>query len=209
MAGDATPRPAGAARRRTTGRRAGPPPRPTASSRSRPPAGERPLAEQGGHDVHELLLQPLASRRARASSWWSRCCAVLADRGPQLGDAVAGRPRSVATTGGRQPSRVGEVEHRSRSRRVSSTPGRSALLITNTSAISSRPALFACTASPQPGFTTTTVVSAAPAISTSTWPTPTVSIEDPRPADGVEDADRLEGGERRARRGGRGSPSSG
>ena len=65
---------------------------------------------------------------------------------------------------------------RSRSRRVSSAPGRSALLITNTSAISSRPALLACTESPQPGFTTTTVVSAAPATSTSTWPTPTVSI---------------------------------
>ena len=35
--------------------------------------------------------------------------------------------------------------------------------------------MFACTPSPQPGFTTTTVVSAFPAISTSTWPTPTVS----------------------------------
>ena len=65
---------------------------------------------------------------------------------------------------------------RSRSRPVSSVPGRSALLITNTSAISSRPALLAWTASPHPGFTTTTVVSAAPATSTSTWPTPTVSI---------------------------------
>ena len=35
--------------------------------------------------------------------------------------------------------------------------------------------MFACTPSPQPGLTTTTVVSAAPAISSSTWPTPTVS----------------------------------
>ena len=62
-----------------------------------------------------------------------------------------------------------------RSRSVSSAPGRSALLSTNTSAISSRPALAACTASPQPGLITTIVVSAAPATSTSTWPTPTVS----------------------------------
>ena len=63
----------------------------------------------------------------------------------------------------------------SRSRRVSSAPFRSALLMTKMSAISIRPALFACTLSPQPGLTTTTVVSALPAISTSTCPTPTVS----------------------------------
>ena len=35
--------------------------------------------------------------------------------------------------------------------------------------------MFACMESPQPGVTTTTVVSAADAISTSIWPTPTVS----------------------------------
>ena len=35
--------------------------------------------------------------------------------------------------------------------------------------------MFACTPSPQPGVTTTTVVSVAPAMSSSTWPTPTVS----------------------------------
>jgi hypothetical protein len=49
------------------------------------------------------------------------------------------------------------------------------LLTTNTSAISISPALLACTASPHPGFTTTTVVSLWPTTSTSTWPTPTVS----------------------------------
>ena len=65
---------------------------------------------------------------------------------------------------------------RSRSATVSSTPARSALFTTKMSAISMRPALFACTVSPHPGFTTTTVVSASPAISTSTCPTPTVSI---------------------------------
>ena len=47
--------------------------------------------------------------------------------------------------------------------------------MTKTSAISSSPALLACIESPHPGFTTTTVVSAADATSTSTWPTPTVS----------------------------------
>ena len=63
----------------------------------------------------------------------------------------------------------------SRSRRTSSAPGRSALLTTSTSATSSRPDLLACTASPMPGATITTVVSAVRVTSTSTWPTPTVS----------------------------------
>ena len=62
-----------------------------------------------------------------------------------------------------------------RSRSSSLTPGRSALLTTKTSATSRSPALWAWTASPAPGFSTTTVVSADPAISTSTCPTPTVS----------------------------------
>ena len=48
----------------------------------------------------------------------------------------------------------------SRSRRVSRTPARSALLMTKTSATSRSPALLACIASPQPGLVTTTVVSA-------------------------------------------------
>ena len=77
----------------------------------------------------------------------------------------------------------------SMSRRVSSTPLRSALLITKTSAISIRPALLACTLSPQPGFTTTTVVSALPAISTSTWPDADGLDQDRPLPDGVEQAD--------------------
>src|SRR3546814_12117591 len=86
---------------------------------------------------------------------------------PSPGDAV------VATTGGRQPLVPVRSSIRSRSRRVSLVPGRSALLITKTSAISSSPALLAWTASPQPGFTTTTVVSAAAATAASPCPTPT------------------------------------
>src|SRR5690606_15381708 len=80
------------------------------------------------------------------------------------------------STGGCQPLRGWAIASiRRRSRAVSSAPGRSALLTTNTSATSMSPALLACTASPQPGLTTTIVVSACPATSTSTWPTPTVS----------------------------------
>ena len=55
--------------------------------------------------------------------------------------------------------------------------------MTKTSATSSSPALLACMASPQPGVTTTTVVSAADAMSTSICPTPTVStMTTPNPA---------------------------
>lgn len=62
-----------------------------------------------------------------------------------------------------------------RSRRVALVSGRSALFTRSTSATSSTPAFAAWTESPMPGTTSTTVVSAAEAISTSAWPTPTVS----------------------------------
>jgi hypothetical protein len=62
-----------------------------------------------------------------------------------------------------------------RSRRVAWVSGRSALFTTSTSATSSTPAFAAWMESPMPGTTSTTVLSAAEAISTSAWPTPTVS----------------------------------
>ena len=62
-----------------------------------------------------------------------------------------------------------------RSRTVASAPSRSALLTTKTSPISRMPALAAWMPSPMPGASSTSVVSAGPAISTSVWPTPTVS----------------------------------
>ena len=69
---------------------------------------------------------------------------------------------------------------------------------TKTSAISIRPAFAAWTASPQPGFSTTRVVSHASVISTSAWPTPTVSMIDDVVADGIEDPDGLGRGQRQA-----------
>src|SRR5215467_7838001 len=54
-------------------------------------------------------------------------------------------------------------------------PGRSLLFTTKTSAISRIPALAAWMESPIPGATITSVESAREAISTSAWPTPTVS----------------------------------
>ena len=168
-------------------------------ARRRSSAGA-PVARAGGATiVAQLLAQaPLApalelAARRRCGSRWSRDRRPTARRRPRPGGAT------VATIGGRQ-RRPGSDRSSicSRSRRVSSTPGRSALLITKTSAISISPALLACTASPQPGFTTTTVVSASPAISTSTWPTPTVSTSTQRRADGVEHPDRLGRGQREA-----------
>jgi len=62
-----------------------------------------------------------------------------------------------------------------RSLTASWAPGISALFTTNTSPTSRIPALAAWMASPMPGATVTSVVSASEAISTSAWPTPTVS----------------------------------
>ena len=85
---------------------------------------------------------------------------------------------TVVTMGGFQSSsaRSASAIMLRRSRTVSWACGRSALLTTNTSAISRMPALAACTASPIPGTTSTATESAIEVTSTSTWPTPTVSI---------------------------------
>ena len=63
-----------------------------------------------------------------------------------------------------------------RSLTASWAPGRSLLFTTKMSAISRIPALAACTESPMPGATITSVESAREAMATSAWPTPTVSI---------------------------------
>ena len=159
----------GCGRRATTRRRAA----------RRTPAPRRAASapfEQRSATIVRTSARSRSRRRSASPPVASRCarCAPIAC--PELVDAVAGRrgraddrrpplgrrPRARACPRGRAPCR--------------DAPGRSALLTTNTSAISSSPAFAACTASPHPGFTTTTVVSAWPAISTSTCPTPTVSM---------------------------------
>ena len=104
-----------------------------------------------GDDLAQLLPARKAAR-ARVGRWPRRDLAVGVDRPPRAVDAIPGRP-TVGTIGGRQLSWPSSDRSSicSRSRRVSSTPGRSALLITNTSAISISPALLACTLSPHPG----------------------------------------------------------
>ena len=59
---------------------------------------------------------------------------------------------------------------------VLSESGLSPLLTACTSAISRMPALIAWMSSPSPGADTTTIVCAARTTSTSSWPTPTVSM---------------------------------
>ena len=84
----------------------------------------------------------------------------------------------VVTIGGFQSSgpRSARAIMLRRSRMVSWAWGRSALLTTKTSAISRMPAFAAWMESPIPGTTRTATESAMAAISTSTCPTPTVSI---------------------------------
>ena len=216
--GVAGSRRAGARRQPSTARAAHPRLR-TGRGRRRPPrrATPRTRAACTSRRVDEQLLgddrADLGARVARAGASRPR---------RSLGDARDARPiasqRSsmpspvvamVQTIGGRQSRLPASSSMPSRSRTVSGAPGRSALLTTNTSAISSSPAFAACTASPHPGFTTTTVVSACPAISTSTCPTPTVSITIHGLPDRVEHAHRLRRRDRRARRGARASPSTG
>ena len=88
----------------------------------------------------------------------------------------ARRSRPSSSTGGRHEPGRGELEHRLEvARRRPPRPARSALFTTNTSPISSRPALAACTRRPSRGSRRRPWCRRRPATSTSTWPTPTVS----------------------------------
>ena len=77
------------------------------------------------------------------------------------------RVRARRSSAGRRAGRAGRAWR--------SLP-RSALVTTSTSGISMIPDFRNCSASPEPGWTTTATVSAASATSVSDWPTPTVSM---------------------------------
>ena len=177
-------------------------PPPTTDGDERPRAfGSRDRPTSGGR--REAVRGDRAPIGPRGSRGGGRPVEQLVGRGPRIDLARRHRGRQLASPGaGRGGARplgpAGRDEPRDllarpapaprrelatpamssmrpMSRAVSSAPGRSALLTTKRSAISSRPALLAWTASPQPGLSTTIVVSAWPTTSTSTWPTPTVS----------------------------------
>ncbi len=118
------------------------------------------------------------SRRSRswplsASQAWCFAIASITSSMPSPRDATVRTIGGFQSSGSRFSASAIIVRI---SRTVSEAPSRSALLTTKMSAISRMPAFAACTASPIPGASSTSVVSAADAISTSDCPTPTVSI---------------------------------
>ncbi|CAM3610059.1 hypothetical protein STAL104432_26180 [Streptomyces albus] len=121
-----------------------------------------------------------AARAARRSA--STPCSSIQPRcfssAATVSSTPSARAATVLTTGGRQSPGLRASPSPSMwlsSRTVASAPSRSALLTTYTSPISRIPAFAAWMPSPIPGASSTTLVSACAAMSTSDWPTPTVS----------------------------------
>src|SRR5438876_1299407 len=107
---------------------------------------------------------PLSLRKAWCARIASQTCAIPSSL---AADAI--------TTGGRHACFGPSVMASWISRRVFSAPPRSTLLMTKTSAISRMPALMVWTASPDSGIRVSTTLSQIVEISSSDWPTPTVS----------------------------------
>ena len=142
-------------------------------ARDPPPRGRAPRARSGARAAGPAARAAARARRRPSSRPGARRRRPAAPRRPPRA-----RPRRPSPAACRTPSRVGRSVSMARSSAmVRSAPSRSALFTTWMSAISSTPALMACTSSPRPGTLTTTTVSAAPAISTSSCPTPTVSTK--------------------------------
>ena len=154
-------RPSSRRARRTPSPAATPRPRRRAAARRRS-RGSRPRSR--------------SRRRVASSPFASRCARCARDRVPQLVDAVA-RRRDRADD--RRPPRRARRRARACLRdraRSSAAPGPVGLVHDEDVGDLEQPGLRGLHRVAPPGFTTTTVVSAWPAISTSTWPTPTVSI---------------------------------
>ena len=126
-----------------------------------PPGGdrERPRCAGCAAGARSACPRPRCARGARRAARRAR-------RSPSPRDA------SVLTIGTRQP-RCGASDSTPRiSRTIVSVSGWSALLTTMTSGISMTPAFSAWIESPEPGISTSTIVSAWSMMSTSAWPTP-------------------------------------
>ena len=117
-------------------------------------------------DVLEGAAHPEdVRRRARRPSGRvaAPCAAVLANGLDQLFGSRCPRARPCGRSRASTRRAGAPARDYSESRvPARSAPGRSALLIANTSAISMMPALMACTSSPIPGTSTTTVTSRDP-----------------------------------------------
>ena len=162
-----------------------PPSAGAAPARRVPAAAPRAsAARHGGRRVRaaHALRARAGSRRARRAG--GRGCGWRRGRGLRGGRRARRRARRCRRpAGARRPRAPASGARRARraplsdrARRGFATAPRSALVTTSTSGISMIPAFRNCSASPEPGWTTTATVSAASATSVSDWPTPTVSI---------------------------------
>ena len=128
----------------------------------------------------EQLAQPALARasRRRVAARRGRVRAERARSPPAARRRPSPVVASVFTIGGRHSpaANVCSDSIASIDATVRSAPSRSALLTTKMSAISMMPALSACTSSPVPGTSITIETSAVRTMSTSSWPTPTVSM---------------------------------
>ena len=119
--------------------------------------------------ARRAAIAPLASSAARWPSIASRSATTPSPDSAQLDSTGTCQSPLRADDGP-----IASIDLRSAM--VLFASGRSHLLTTWMSAISRMPALIAWMSSPRPGAETTTVVCAARATSTSSWPTPTVSM---------------------------------
>jgi hypothetical protein len=121
---------------------------PQAPRRPRAVAPPRPLAPASKREVEVEVEAGRPAHAAQVTPW---CAGMFFRLRPGAGAASSPPPGQARA------------------------PGRSALFTTNRSAASMRPAFMVWMESPDSGTRTTTVLSAAAAMSSSLWPTPTVS----------------------------------
>ena len=179
-------------------------------TRRRPPARARRSHRCRGDDRPQLVGEPAPRRRLAPSPEASRWASVSSHRRPQAGIPVSldrgpGDDRRAPAVG--RHLVMSSICSNSRRRRLGARPV--GLVDHEDVGDLHRPALFACTASPQPGLTTTTVVSAVPDDLHLDLADPDGLDHDERDPDGVEHTDGLRRRPATARRAGHGSPSTG
>ena len=165
------------------------------NSAERSVASSRVLQLREHQPAQREPQQPLLPLCQRAG-----CLQVRAMRGDRRPDLVRAAVFARDRLDDRRPPGAGGncCTVRSRSSRVACVPSRSALLMTNTSAISSRPAFTACTSSPAPGIQHDDRRGRRFDDLEFRLPDADGLDQHPRPAGRIERADRKRGGEREA-----------
>ena len=164
----------------------------------------QPVGRDREHLVHQVAPAALGQRPLRLDVG-----AVLGERVGQLLDPVVAD--RLGADDRHLPARAWPPSASTPliSRTIVSVSGWSALLTTITSGISITPALSAWIESPEPGISTSTTVSAWSMMSTSAWPTPTVSSSTMSRPDASISSAACSAASLTARRARRGWPSSG